>query len=261
LGRACLLAAVALTAGCSVLRPTPTPMPVALSSGGAQDASVDAWFEGEGGACLLVMLPGIGNSANAFVESGFLEDEGEGPCDLAIVDAHFAYYLTESLVERLTTDVLEEAEARGYASVWLVGVSLGGYGALLAAEAHPELVDGLVLIAPMLGVPPREPIVVEEIAAAGGLHRWPGPDPRARPRHLFAATRRVWGWLREATQSPSWDGRLVLAWGDADRRADRYAMVAEVLPPHAVHRAPGAHDWSTWRRLWRLVLADPPWVE
>ena len=214
--------------------------------------------------CLLVLLPGIGDSDSAFEEHGFVEEarQADLECDLALVDAHFTYYLTQSVVERVSTDVLHEARRRGYRSVWLVGISLGGYGAMLTANAHPELVDGVVLLAPMVGVPPREDGLVREVIAAGGLHLWPGVEDNApAPRHHFREPRIVWDWLRDTTLDPARTGRVVLGFGTEDHRADRYEIIAQALPAGTVMRAAGTHDWQTWRRLWRQLLERQPWNE
>ncbi|MCB9592884.1 MAG: alpha/beta hydrolase [Sandaracinaceae bacterium] len=255
-----VLAALGLLSGCGVLRPTHATISTHYYAADRGHASVD---EASGrAACLLVMLPGIGDSAQSFERHGFVEEArraGLG-CDVALVDAHFTYYLIQNAVERVSTDVLQDARDRGYRSVWLVGVSLGGYGAMLTARAHPELVDGLVLLAPMVGVPPSENDVAQEILAAGGLHRWSGLDTGADdPRHHFREARLAWDWLRVSTLDPRSAQTLVLAFGTEDTRAARYEVISEVLPAQAVFRCDGAHDWPTWRRLWREVLRAHPW--
>ena len=40
-------------------------------------------------------------------------------------------------------DVLAPARAAGYRQVWLLGVSLGAFGALAHAAEHPDAVDGV----------------------------------------------------------------------------------------------------------------------
>ena len=210
--------------------------------------------------CLLVLLPGIGDPPADFERHGFVSDaqRSSPACDVVLVDAHLMYYIVQTMVDRIAVDVLHEARRHGYRSVWLVGISLGGYGAVLTARAHPELVDGVILIAPMLGVPPREDGVAREIVAAGGLHRWRGiAAHQLDPRHHFREPRLVWDWLRQQTLNRP--GRVVLAYGAEDRLGARHRLLARAMEPQHVIALPGEHDWETWRRLWREVLAAEPW--
>lgn len=211
--------------------------------------------------CLLVMLPGVGDDdATRFERHGMVSAarRRSPECDVVVVDAHLSYYLSQTFVERLATDVLHEARRHGYRSVWLVGVSLGGYGAVMVARAHPSMVDGVILVAPMLGVPPKEDGVAREISDAGGLHDWPGLDPaQAAPRHHFREPRLVWDWLRETTMNRP--ERLVLAFGSRDRLQARHRLLAAAMSPSRVLDAEGAHDWETWSSLWDRVLDLSPW--
>ncbi len=240
-------------AGCAVIRPMRPTLRTEHLSGEPGAAS---------SRCLLVMLPGIGDGARSFERRGFVEDAREAglACDVTLVDAHFTYYLTQDIAVRVEEDILRDARRRGYRSIWLVGVSLGGYGAMLTARAHPGMVDGVVLVAPLLGVPPREAAVADEIRAAGGLHAWTGARDLSPPLHHFREPRVIWDWLRAETLDPARRGRVILAYGADDPRADRYALLARALPDDAVVRVRGRHDWPTWRSLWRRVLATPPWA-
>lgn len=62
----------------------------------------------------------------------------------------------------------------GHDHVWVLGVSMGGLGALHYTQQHPDRVDGVIALAPYLG---RRRLVAE-IRDAGGLARWT-PDPPA----------------------------------------------------------------------------------
>ncbi|MEM9189236.1 MAG: alpha/beta hydrolase [Myxococcota bacterium] len=210
--------------------------------------------------CALVMLPGVGDRAASFVEHGFIDElqSHASECDAVMVDADITYYLDQSLVQKLTRDVLTEVHRQGYRSVWLVGISLGGYGALLTARSQHDLIDGVVLIAPLLGAPADR--ATNEISAAGGLHAWPGlPVDHPEPRHHFRDPRLVWNWLRSATLSESHP--VVVAYGTEDSMARHHDVLAAALPEGRVIRRSGSHDWETWRALWSDVLDAPPWVE
>jgi len=143
-----------LLLGCAAMRPARTPIPRAthVSDGGAHQT-------------LMVLLPGIRDTRDDFERHGFIAAvrERDLPVDLVAVDAHFGYYTKRTLIERLLADVIVPAREDGYDRVILVGVSLGGLGALITAREAPDQVDGIVLIAPFLG----EKKFISEIEAAG----------------------------------------------------------------------------------------------
>jgi pimeloyl-ACP methyl ester carboxylesterase len=175
-----------------------------------------------------------------------------------MVDASFVYYREETLVERLAEDVLVAARDRGYRSAWLVGFSLGGYGALLTARAHPDLVDGVVLVGPLLGLPNLTRPIVGEIRDAGGLSRWQGDRDARRERHHFRDPHLIWSYLKRASSDPE-HAPIVLVHGTEDRYAWKHDVLAAALPAERVIRGPGGHDLETWRRLFRRALDSAPW--
>lgn len=241
------LAALALL-GCDFVRSASAPLP-GLRLSQSEHAEND---------CLLVALPGLGDDWRDLEEH--LEDEwrahGEG-CDLLLLDAHFTYYREQVLAERLRDDVLVPARARGYGSVWILGISLGGYGALWSAERSAALVDGLILVAPMIAMPPRGDDVAARIREEGGLAAWQASGPR-RHRHRFGDAEAHWRWLQERLRTPEGPA-VVLAYGERDRHASSIALLADALPPERVYRHPGGHDWPTWRALLGEVFLDRPW--
>lgn len=208
--------------------------------------------------CLLVLLPGVGDQARSFADRGFVADaRRRAPnCDLVLVDARLPHYISQTVSSRLAVDVLAEAHRWGYEKIWLVGISLGGYGAVLTAREHPELVDGVVLIAPMLGMPPREAGAAREIEEAGGLLAWT-PHADETPRHDLAEPRLVWQWLRTSVEGDA--NPTVLAYGTDDHLAPRHRLLADALDADQVFTIDGQHDWPTWRRLWTKVLDARPW--
>ena len=111
--------------------------------------------------------------------------------DVLRVDAHLGYYRDRSILERLRDDVIAPAQAQGYRSIWLAGISIGGFGALRYAEVHPADVQGILVLAPQ---PRRSPEASQAILQAGGLQRWkappdPLPDDEVAPRWPGAASK------------------------------------------------------------------------
>ncbi|WP_328223185.1 alpha/beta fold hydrolase [Streptomyces sp. NBC_00310] len=99
----------------------------------------------------------------------------------------------------------------GQAPLTLVGQSLGGHTAFLAAAAHPELLDSLILIEAGPGAP--DPALPAHIAA--WMDSWPTPfDSPSRASDFFGHA----SWSRNLEHRP--DG-----WHP---RADRATMLAAV---------------------------------
>ena len=199
---------------------------------------------------LVVLLPGRGSRARHFERHGFgtAAREHRLAADLMAVDLHFGYYLKADPLERLRRDVLEPAEAAGYAEIILVGISVGSAGAVGLARENPGRVGGIILMGPFLG----PDVMIEEIAAAG-LARWsPSAASLAGSFEPFFA--RNWEYLRRSVSDPS-APPLLLACGASDRYAAGQRLLAEALPPARVLTLPGGHDWATWERLWKSILS------
>ena len=158
------LIAPLLLAGCALWRPAVVPMRTLLEPARCT-APADT---------LLVMLPGSYSLPEEFQSEGFVKIARAQhlAADLRLVDAHVRYYQNRSVIDRLAEDVIRPARAQGYRQIWLVGISIGAVGAMLYADAHPDDVDGVVLIAPYLGTQ----LTADEIKRAGGLARWPSPE-------------------------------------------------------------------------------------
>lgn len=197
----------------------------------------------------LVMLPGAGDRAPDLVEQGFVRAlrDRRLPIDVAVADARSDYYLEQSIVSRLEQDVIGPVRAQGYARIWLMGISLGGLGALSYAREHGAAVEGLVLLAPFLATRG----LIAEITRAGGLRAW-------EPQTLAAADpeRALLEWLRDYRADDPALPRIRLGYGSEDRYAPASTLLAGVLPPRQITRIPGGHDWGTWLKLWERVLDD-----
>lgn len=173
-----------------------------------------------GARTLLVMLPPAKACAQDVVDHGFVAAVREHglPLDVSVVDADADYYLESSVGERLAVDVVAPMLARGYARLWLMGISLGGYGCIALARRRVAELEGVILLAPFLGSR--------------------GPDA------LEAA-------------DEAWFPAAYLGFGASDRYAAASEALARRLPAGRVVRLPGEHDWQTWMRLWRKLLAKP----
>ncbi|MDI1247290.1 MAG: alpha/beta hydrolase [Lacunisphaera sp.] len=235
-----LSAAVAALTGCSLFLPaTPTPIPTRATRISATDRT----------GTLVVFLRGRGGSIEDFEKEGMLAALREAGvrADTVVVDAHLGYYFKRTAIERLRADVLQPARQQGYRRIVLVGVSLGGLGALLCERDHPGSVDALVLLGPYLGSKAR---LFDKIDQAGGPAAWSaGRDPRAG-----GVEEQIWIFLgtRLAALPPTW-----LLTGRSDPYARGHRLLGGMLPAARVATIAGGHDWATWRALWREACADP----
>ncbi len=209
---------------------------------------------GRQGNVLLVMLPGVGIEAQDFADHGMVAAVHELGLAVDIVAAcpDLDLYLEGDIATALHRAVIEPALAQGYARLWLLGISLGGMGALLYASRYAAHVEGLVLLAPFLGTQGT----VAEIAEAGGLSGWsPAGSSATVPEQRMLA------WLQTFLEHRPARPALYLGYGRADRFARGHRLLTEQLPHHAIVSEDGGHDWATWLALWRQVLDRAPFAE
>ncbi len=200
---------------------------------------------------LLVLLPGLYDRPRDFNRAHFMDiaRAASVPADLMTVNASYAYYRSRTILSRLQTDVIAPARRAGYQQIWLVGISLGGLGALLYLKAHPEDVAGVILMSPYLG----ETKLIDRIEASGSLTDW-RPNPECGSDSICA----LWEWLREySKQAPERRTPVLLGYGDRDRFAAAHRLLAEALGRQRTVTVDGGHDWGTWQQLWRQFLAGP----
>jgi len=196
---------------------------------------------------LLVMLPGATDTPEDFLRHGFVQTlrERHLPVDTILADAHMNYYLERSICERLAQDIILPAHSGQYRKIWLLGISLGGMGALLTALTHPAEIDGVILLAPYLGNRGK----IAEIVRYGGLDEWQ-PD-KNQPLDDEQA---LLTWLKAYRSDTPALPAIHLGYGKEDRYAPASELLAQRLPDHRVVAIPGGHDWETWQRLWQHFL-------
>lgn len=196
---------------------------------------------------LLLMLPGAKNTPQQLVEHGFIRAlrERRLPVDVLALDAHVDLYLDRADIERVLHHTLDEVRARGYRRIWLLGISLGGSGAMICATQRMAEIEGIFLLAPFLGTRG----LIAEVGAAGGLGQWqPGEiAPRDHERAMLEQLRDK---LLHAAGFPP----IYLGFGSEDRYRGASMMLAEGIGGHRVTVMAGGHDWETWRALWHKLL-------
>jgi pimeloyl-ACP methyl ester carboxylesterase len=195
---------------------------------------------------VFVFLPGLGDQPEKFVEHGFVENVRRLSYDAVTADAHFGYYRERSLRPRLEEDVI--ARLRGkYEEIWLVGISLGGFGSAIYSVDYPGI-TGIILLAPFLG----DEDAWGPIEQAGGLAHWdPGPPKEDEDERTL---QKMWTWLKGYATGEE-RPKLYLGYGDEDRFKRPGALLAKVLPSERVAVVPGGHKWATWERAFAQLLS------
>jgi hypothetical protein len=207
---------------------------------------------GQTAPTLLVLLPGVNIRAEDFVVHDFVAalQAREAAVDLLIAEPDIDFYLDGTIRHRLETMLAEEGSS--YRHLWLGGISLGALGALLVAAAGGVAVDGLLLLAPFIGVPG----LIAEIERAGGLAAW---QPGAIADN--DGERRVCAWLKNHIEAGAGRPVVQLGYGTSDRFAAASRLLAARLSPARCHVAEGGHDWPTWTTLWTRLLDARPFTE
>ncbi len=200
---------------------------------------------------LMIFLPGRHSRGDAFADEGFVTAVRSRslPVDLVSADAHWGYYAERTLGPRLHEDVVTPLRGQGYLRLWLVGISAGGFGAMMYDRSHPGEVSGIVALAAFLG----EPRVFDDVLVQGGLERWAAPKQIAPGDFEL----QLWDYLRGYADAAPQRPHLFIGYGDQDRFAPANQILGAVLPAGHAVTAPGGHDWDTWRRLWSTLLDSP----
>ena len=227
-----------LSSGCY---PTPT-IPIETIHYEARNAP--------GKRMLIVFLPGNSDSISVFQENGLIETvHARGlAIDMIATHAHIGYYIDWSILPRLEQDVMLPAKAKGYSQIWLVGDSLGAYGALSYAKAHPRDITGVVLLGAYLG----EKELLNEIKQAGGLDAWEPGDTSGPTREQWE--RGLWAWLKDCRAKKADCPAIYLGYGKSDRFSYAQDYLATLLPNEQVIAIDGGHNWRTWRKIWGMLL-------
>jgi pimeloyl-ACP methyl ester carboxylesterase len=192
----------------------------------------------------LIVLPGAYQSPEDVIAAKFsyAMQKREIDADLSCVDLEPEFLTDRGALARLRDEIVAPSRRLGYAQLWLVGISLGGYVALDFVSSYPREIDGVCLLAPYLG----SRNVAGEITAAGGLVAW-SPGEIADDDE----ERRIWALVKSYSESAT---LVYLGFGRDDRFASTQRIMAAALPSTACRIIAGGHDWTTWLALWEYFL-------
>jgi pimeloyl-ACP methyl ester carboxylesterase len=210
---------------------------------------LEAAEEGTVAPTRVLLLPAAYSTPEDFVREGFVRAARERrlPVDLVFVELKLQHLTDRTILRRLRHDILLPARALGCRSIWLGGISLGGFIAMAYAARFTQEIDGLCLLAPYLG----NHMIIGEIERANGADGWTPGDLAEDDDE-----RRIWQFIKEQRDrtSPRPAPGLHLGFGNEDRFADSHRLMAAALASDSVDVVPGGHEWPAWRRLWENFL-------
>jgi pimeloyl-ACP methyl ester carboxylesterase len=244
LARLALLAAsCALIAGCAIGLLDAAPRPMRWEPHFADPARASR--------CLIVFLPGVLDNASAFEKNGFIDALATRhlAVDWITAQATIGYYSRHEVAERIREDVLAPMASRAY-QIWLVGVSMGGFGAVLVGADEGSRIAGMLLLAPFLGDLGDHGLLTE-IDKAGGLFKWDGVHVANEDDQ-----RDGWRFLKRVAEHPEGPPVVYLASAHKDPLNYGHRLLGEALPKERVLAIPGNHEWQTWETLWIKFLDE-----
>ena len=203
---------------------------------------------------LLVLLPPALANIDDFYTHGFVDAVRQRrlPWDLLLADTSGQQVLDKTVVSALHDQVMLPAQSSGYRSIWLAGISLGAFSALLYAAEHADqttsCLDGVCLLSPYPGTND----VLAEIRTAGGVIPWSQRHPSRDDE------RNWWHWLARQGTSAEWRVPVYFGTGANDRFLRGQTLLSDLLPQNHICVLPGTHDWATWKALWENWLDNGP---
>ena len=233
--------------GCAADRPTLPTLPI-LQYPAIPASSASATHRAK---TLMIFLPGRADAPEVFAKKGLIQTvQRRYPgVDAWVVDAHFAYYTERLLIPRMQQGVLSQARQLGYEQIWLVGVSIGGFGVLLTAAENDRQLTGVILIAPYLG----NDRILADLNRAENLAQWQPPEGLGENDEAF-----IWPYIQRYRRGEKALPKLYLLYGKDDRFAPANDFLAKQMPAQNVWRRSGKHDWSTWQALWDEWVSNNP---
>lgn len=191
---------------------------------------------------LVVVLPGRGDDLASLERKGIagIVQARWPDADVILTGLTMPFYQQGRAARRLHDEIIAQAETDGPRDIWLLGISLGGMGALLYEHDYPGQIKGMLLFSPYLG---EEPLLAE-IRRAGGLQSWnPGP---AEPLGPDTFERELWHTIKDISENPTRTGAFWLAYGADEPFRGAIELMSPLLPSGNVVILPGHHNWSLW---------------
>jgi len=199
---------------------------------------------GQSARSAMILLPAAQSSAADLEREGFVAAVRQRELDIDLLLPEFSpdSVTDGTALQQLHNDVVLPLLADNYDTLWMMGISIGGYLAIAYEDRYPHQLDGLCLLAPY----PGSRLVWGEVAASGGVESWQ-PGEVSEDDH----ERRVWRWLKQRYQKSL---KVHLGYGQEDRFAKGQALMAAALHKDTIDTLPGEHHWPVWLVLWEHFL-------
>jgi pimeloyl-ACP methyl ester carboxylesterase len=191
---------------------------------------------------LVVMLPGRGDDLRSLEHKGMaaIIQKAWPDADVILTGLTMPFYRQGHASQRLHDEIIAPAQKVGGRKVWLMGISLGGMGALLYEHDYPGQTRGLLLLSPYLG----DQAIQEDVRDGGGLGKWePGPS---RPLNQDTFQAELWHTLKDILDNPQRARSVWLAYGADEPFRTPIELMSPALPAGNVMMLPGRHNWSLW---------------
>jgi pimeloyl-ACP methyl ester carboxylesterase len=242
----CLLTALAALpmSACQLLLPRPTRPLRKLQ------------FDSQGNEAreLVLLLPGRLSPPEEFVQFGIVDlvRKQRPLARIVAPDLHLGYYMRGLADVYLHEEIISPAKKQGL-RVTIIGVSMGGLGALTYSLRFPGEVDEMLLLSPFVG----EKELLAEIERAGGLEKW--ESPVETPRSKAEALQKMWIEIKRQWLSRSGPPfPIALAVGKSDRLlASNRFFARYILKPDQLIEIEGGHDWDCWKQGTVIMLSNP----
>lgn len=195
---------------------------------------------------LIILLGGISTSVEYFEQHGWTEKlkQRYPEYSLVVPELHYGYIVKDIYSKRLYEDIILPAKQRGIQSIWLVGISLGGLGAILTSDYSNNDIDRLYLLSPFLG----NGAVQKQIRQVGSLKKW-----QAKSTVGDTWEYKLWTHIKDITESNTENIPIYMGYGKQDSmRGLKY--LAAALPEKQVISLSGGHKDAVFTMLFERML-------
>lgn len=202
---------------------------------------------------IAYLLHGGGGDFRDWSNYSDVSQFAENKLVLVMPEGNYSYYV--NAVERpadryedyIVQDLLSDVEgrfplAKGRANRAIVGVSMGGFGAIKIALSHPDLFAFAGALSPAIDVPRRQFSLrrVQQSTALRSIFGPSGSDARRRNDPFLIAK----------SVTPPSSPYLFLSCGRDESLLEPNRQFAALLAkqhlPYEFHIVPGGHEWAQW---------------
>jgi S-formylglutathione hydrolase FrmB len=204
---------------------------------------------------VVYLLHGLGGSFRDWTNYSDVSNFAEGGLILVMPEGDSSYYVNSAqrpqnrYEDYIVNDLISEVESKfpvasGRANRAIVGISMGGFGAINLSFRHPELFVFAGALSPAVDAPTR-PFSLKRIGRwsehTAAFGPWGGKTRRENDPYLLVQT-------VDPTRAPY----IFVSCGEKEGflRSNRKfaALLAQYHFRYEFHVVPGGHDWNQWNQ-------------